>query len=111
MAEPGLFPLLCHTLSPMCGKEGSGSAHGAFGAISKGSQACFTHEEGGEVGLGGRLLELTPYSAACRPPETQRAKPACSWRLQVPSQVRFDITRQKAQTCSSGTDRYCGAIQ
>ena len=60
VTEPGLVPPLCHMLSPMCGKEGSGSTHGAVGAIPKGSQAYFTDEEGGEVGLGGRLLELTP---------------------------------------------------
>lgn len=130
VAEPGSVPLLrdtlwpsvqkrrvscvihflCDTLSPKCGKEGSGSAHGAVGAIPKGLQAYFTDEEGGEAGRGGRLLGLTPHPAACLPPKTPRAQPAHSWRL-VSRPVRFDITRQKAQTRSNGTGRDCGAIQ
>lgn len=101
---------LCETFSPKCGKEGSGSTHGALGAIPKGPQAYFT-EEGGEAGQGGRLLGLTPTLLPAFPPETPTAKPAHSWQLRLPGQVRFDITRHKAQSCSDGRGRSRGAIQ
>ena len=116
-AHPHPGPL-CDKLSPECGKEASGSAHGAERAIPQGSlpdswQPDFTGE-------GGRVtLPRTPREPACPPPhsaaqfplETQKAKPTHSWWFQIPGQVHCDIMRRKAQTQSDGTGRYHGAIQ
>lgn len=99
--EPGLAPLLRDTLSPKCAKEGSGSTHGAIGAIPKGSRVYFT-DAGGEAGRGGRLRGLTPTLLPAFPQKLREPNPHAAGGFGFPAKFALTLQDKKRSRVPTG---------